>query len=429
MTTAASIENSVVPLPSAIANRGPLEGLVVLDFTTHKSGPLATYYLAAMGATVIKIEELTGDAVRGYAPFMGPDGALTMWREHPEAMSVPILNRARGKHSVTLNLKRPEAMRIYRELASRADIVIENYSSGTADRLGIGYDATRAINPRIIYCSISGFGAGAMTGRKALDVVIQAMSGMMLASGDEGTPPVRVGMSIADTVAPLFAVMGINAALYRRAQTGHGEYVDISMLGTLTAFLASEEWQALEQIGQPTRTGNFNVRSTPFGVFRCRDGYIAMAAGTRDPFAHALFRIMGRPEWIEDPRYATLSARSQRNAEMTAMVDAWCSEQSVDEVETKLMDAGIPVARVRTPAEALEDPAVSERREVTSLTHPDLGVVPGLKTMGLPIRFHCADYGTGAPAPRLGQHNDLLYRDWLGFDEEELKTWKAAGVF
>src|SRR6266446_8410515 len=170
MTSPATKDSGATPNPFAIANRGPLEGLVVLDFTTHKSGPMATYYLAAMGATVVKIEESKGDPVRGFAPFMGPDGELTMWSEHPDAMSVPILNRARGKHSVTLNLKTPQGLSIYRELASRADIVVENYAAGTADRLGIGYEATRAINPRIIYCSISGFGATAMSGRKALDV-------------------------------------------------------------------------------------------------------------------------------------------------------------------------------------------------------------------------------------------------------------------
>ena len=430
MTSSTSTDTGPRQSPFGIANRGPLEGLIVLDFTTQKAGPLATYFLAAMGATVIKIEEPKGgDAVRGYAPFIGPDGIVTMWRQHPDAMSVPILNRARGKHSVTLNLKTPQGLSVYRAMASRADIVMENYASGTADRLGIGYEATRALNPRVIYCSVSGFGAGVMPGRKALDVVIQASSGMMLASGEEGGPPIRIGMSIADSVAPLFAVMGINAALYRRQMTGRGEYVDISMLGALTAFLASEEWQALERIGEPTRTGNCNVKATPFGVFRCRDGHIAIGAGSRDHFAHALFRIMGRPEWVDDPRYATLSARCPRNDEITGAVDAWCNERSVDEIESELMKVGIPVARVRSPAEALDDPLLEQSGDVTSITHPDLGTIPGLKTFGLPIRFHDAEYGTGSAAPRLGEHNELVYRDWLGLDEEQLRAWKALGVF
>jgi crotonobetainyl-CoA:carnitine CoA-transferase CaiB-like acyl-CoA transferase len=139
--------------------------------------------------------------------------------------------------------------------------------------------------------------------------------------------------------------------------------------------------------------------------------------------------MMGRAEWAEDPRYATLSARSQRNAEIVAAVDAWCSEQTREEVEAKLLGAGIPVAKVRSPSEALNDPAVFERREVMNLMHPDLGTMPNLKTMGLPICFHETEYGTGAPAPRLGQHNEAVYRDWLGFSDEDLKQWKSAGVY
>lgn len=427
--TAADPGNESGQRPFPIRNRGPLEGLIVLDFTTQLSGPLVTYLLAGMGATVIKIEETKGDSVRGYAPFVGPDGELTMWKEHAHAMSLPILNRAKGKHSITLNLKAPEAREVYRELASRADIVVENFASGTADRIGIGYEATRALNPRIIYCSLSGFGAGAMGNRKALDVVVQAMSGMTMASGREGDAPVRVGMPIADTIAPLFAVMGISAALHRRSATGDGEYVDVSMLGCLTALLAVEDWQAMERVGTPTRTGNHLLRATPFGIFRCRDGDIAIGAGAREPFMHAFFKIMGKPQMIDDPRYSTLSERCKRDQELNALVDAWCGERSVDEVERELLESGIPVARVRTPAQAVQDPTVNRRREIADVVHPDLGVIDGLKTMGLPVRFHRAQYGHGAAAPRLGEHNDAIYRDWLGLDAGKLSAWKAVGVF
>lgn len=401
----------------------------MVDFTTQKAGPLATYYLAAMGATVVKVEEAKGDAVRAFGPFVDADGKLTMWRSHAGAMSVPMLARTRGKYGVTLNLKMPQAREIYGELAKRADIVIENYASGTADRLGIGYEATRQINPSVVYCSISGFGAGVMEGRKALDVVIQAASGLMLASGRQDDPPVRVGMSIADSVASLFAVMGINAALFRRERSGLGEYVDVSMLGTMTAFLASEEWQALEQIGEPTRTGNFNLKASPFGVFPCKDGWIAVGAGSRDPMAHALFRIMGQPEWTSDPRYATLAQRCQHNDEVCEAVAAWCRDRTAAEIQLPLAEAGIPVERVRSPAEAMADPLLQARGEITQVEHPDAGPVPGLRTFGLPIRFQEADNGTAAAAPTLGEHNDLIYRDWLGFDEQQLQGWKALGVF
>jgi crotonobetainyl-CoA:carnitine CoA-transferase CaiB-like acyl-CoA transferase len=411
------------------SNQGPLEGVVVLDFTTQKAGPIATFYLAAMGATVIKIEETKGDVVRTYAPFVNPDGDLSMWRKNPKAISVPMLSRARGKFGTTLNLKSPHGLTIYRELAKRADVVIENYSSGTADRIGIGYKATREINPRIVYCSISGFGAGTMVGRRALDVVIQAASGMMLASGEQGGPPVRVGMSIADTIASVFATIGINAALFRRERSGLGEYVDISMLGALTSFLATEEWQSFERLGEPTRTGNFNVKAAPFGVFACKDGNIAIAGGSRDPFAHALFKIMGRPEWATDARYATLAERCKRNDEVCGAVAQWCNGLTMHEVEAPLSAAGIPVERVRSPSEAIAEPHLQERGDIVKAQHPVLGDAAGLLTFGLPIGFHEAGKGTQAPAPELGEHNALVYHDWLGFPEDQLRDWKSQGVF
>lgn len=414
--------------PFPVTNRGPLEGVVVLDFTTQLSGPLATYLLAGYGATVIKIEEPKGDTVRGYGPFVQPDGRLSMGQEHPDAISLPILNRSRGKHSITLNLKSPQAGAIYRELARRADVVVENFASGTADRIGIGYEATRAINPRIIYCSLSGFGSEGMGSRKALDVVIQAMSGITLASGEAGSPPFRVGMPIADSIAPLFAVMGISAALHRRHASGEGEYIDISMLGSLTAMLAAEDWQAAEQLGAATRTGNHLRRATPFGLFSCRDGDIAIGAGARDPFAHALFRIMGKPEMCADPRYATLPERCKRHEEINGLVSAWCAPRGAEEVERVLLDAGVPVARVRSPAQAVQEPLLGQRREVLDVLHPDLGPVQGLKTMGLPVRLLRTEYGHGAAAPRLGEHNAAIYGEWLGADAQTLAAWREAGV-
>lgn len=428
MTPPTNSDTHTPPLPALIPNRGPLEGLCVLDFTTNISGPMATYYLAGLGAAVIKIEEIKGDPTRNLVPFVGSAGLSTTC-EQPDAMSLPILNRCRGKHSVTLNLKAPEALLIYRELARRADIVVENYASGTADRLGIGYEATRAINPRIIYCSLNGFGTGALPGRKAFDAVIQAMSGMMMTSGKAGDPPVRIGVPIADAVAPLFAVMGINAALYNRERSGQGEHVDISMLGSLAALLALEDWRAMDQLGLQTRTGSTLPRGAPMGSYRCRDGYIALAAGGRDSFAQALFKVMGQAELARDPRFATLTARMQHDDELTRLIEAWCGERSVDDVERALMDAGVPAAKVRSPADALDEPVLNQRQEIVNARHPDLGDLPGFKTVGLPIRLRRCVPGHGAAAPRLGQHNELIYRDWLGFSSEQLAAWKAAGVF
>jgi CoA:oxalate CoA-transferase len=423
MTSAAHASASKLPIP----NKGPLEGLVVLDFTTNLSGPLATYFLAGLGATVIKIEEIKGDPTRGYVPFVSAAG-LSTTREQADAMSLPILTRARGKHSVTLNLKAPDALAIYRELAQRADIVVENYASGTADRLGIGYEATRAINPRIIYCSLNGFGTGALPGRKAFDAVIQAMGGVMMASGRAGDPPVRVGLPIADVVAPLFAVMGINAALYERERTGEGEHVDISMLGSLATLLAVEDWRAMEQLGLQMRTGSTVPRASPMGCYRCRDGYVAMAAGGRDALAQALFKAMGTPELANDPRFSTLTARMRNDDELTRLIEAWCGDRSADEVERQLVDAGIPAAKVLSPADALDEPVLAQRGEIVNTMHPTVGEVPGLKTLGMPIRLRRRVPSVGAAAPQLGQHNNTIYQGWLGFSDEQLAAWKAAGV-
>ncbi|HSV82106.1 MAG TPA: CoA transferase [Ramlibacter sp.] len=428
MLTPMPSDANTPPSSASIPNRGPLEGLVVLDFTTNLSGPLATYFLAGLGATVIKIEEIKGDPVRGYVPFVSAAG-LSTTRDQPGAMSLPILTRARGKHSVTLNLKSPEALQIYAELARRADIVVENYASGTADRLGIGYEATRAINPRIIYCSLNGFGTGALPGRKAFDAVIQAMGGVMMASGKAGDPPVRVGLPIADVVAPLFAVMGINAALYERERTGEGEHVDISMLGSLATLLAVEDWRAMGQLGLQMRTGSTVPRASPMGCYRCGDGYIAMAAGGRDALAQALFKAMGVPELARDPRFATLTARMRNDDELTRLIEKWCGERSADEVERVLVDAGIPAAKVLSPADALDEPVLNERGEIVNTRHPTLGEVPGLKTVGMPIRLRRKVPAHGAAAPELGQHNEAIYRDWLGFSNEQLAAWKNSGVF
>ena len=400
----------------------------MLDFTTNLSGPLATYFLAGLGATVIKIEEITGDPTRGYVPFVGSKGLSTK-REDPDAMSLPILMRARGKHSVTLNLKAPQALLIYRELVRRADIVVENYASGTADRLGIGYDATRAMNPRIVYCSLNGFGTGALLGRKAFDAVVQAMSGIMMASGKAGDPPVRVGIPIADVAAPLFAVMGINAALYERERTGEGDHVDISMLGSLAALLAVEDWRAMDQLGLQTRTGNTLPRASPMGTYRCRDGYVALAAGGRDALAQALFQVMGVPDLARDPRFNTLTARMRHDDELTRLIEDWCVDRDAADVERTLVAVGIPAAKVLSPAQALDEPLLHARGEVVNATHPTLGELPGLVTVGMPIRLRRKVPAHGAAAPTLGQHNEAVYRDWLGFDIEQLAAWKAAGVY
>ncbi|WFR72596.1 CoA transferase [Prescottella defluvii] len=222
---------------------GPLSGVTVVDLTRALSGPYATLLLGALGATVIKIEEPGhGDVARGNVPYLGRDGIDRLPR-HDDDLSIPFLERCRGKLGITLNLKHPEAISVFDDLVRQADVVVENFSAGTADRLGIGYEHAREINPGIVYTSISGFGGNSSdeTG-KAYDVTIQALSGLALASGSPEDGPVRVGLPLGDMVAPLFAVTGTLAAVLSARETGRGQHVDVSMLGALTSLVAVEPW-------------------------------------------------------------------------------------------------------------------------------------------------------------------------------------------
>src|SRR5580693_3978465 len=214
----------------------PLGDITVLDLTTALAGPFATLLLAGLGAKVIKIENPAGggDSCRSNAPYLGSAGA-TLARQHEDDISVSALNRLRNKLGVTLNLKHPEAQAVYADLVKKSDIVVENFSRGTLDRLGVGYVFAREVNPRVIYCSITGFGSTAdASPAKAMDAIVQALSGTMMTSGGPDDPPIRVGVPIGDLTAPLFGVIGILAALHQAQHTGRGQHIDVSMLGALT---------------------------------------------------------------------------------------------------------------------------------------------------------------------------------------------------
>lgn len=411
----------------ASAAHGPLEGIVVVDLTRALSGPRATWLLAGLGATVIKIEDpKVGDSARLNPPYVGANG-LSLSRRDETDMTLAILNRGPGKHSVTLDLKKPGALDVFFDLARRADVIVENFTAGTADRLGVGYEAAREANERIVYCSISGFGQDSDTGVRAMDTVIQALSGLMMTNGGSGDPPIRVGIPIADNVAPLFGVIGILAALRRLDQTGKGQHVDISMLGAMTSLVATEDWEAMQQLGQPIRTGLTLPRLVPFGLFPCKDGYVAIVA-PQDKMAHDLFRAIGRSDLLDDPRFSTRDGRVREPRRVEDAIEAWTGERTVEEVIETLEAGRVAVAPVRTQAEALNDPRVVERGETRPVTHPDLGEVPGIRTSGVPIKFSDDTTGFAFPARRLGEDNDAVYGDLLGYSAERLADLRRSGV-
>jgi crotonobetainyl-CoA:carnitine CoA-transferase CaiB-like acyl-CoA transferase len=406
----------------------PLEGLRVIDLTRALAGPYATLLLAGLGAEVIKIEDPRGgDLARENSPYVGRDGVVVE-RHYDDDISVSHLTRARGKYGVTLNLKKPEAQQVFRDLVRTADIVVENFTSGTADRLGVGYDFAREENPRIIYCSLSGFGATAPEGGKAMDIIIQALSGAMYSSGATGEPPVRIGIPIADMLAPVFSVIGILAALEQRRRTGVGQHIDISMLGALTSFVAIENWSAMAAAGMPARTGLTVQRLSPFGVFECSDGYVAVVA-VHEKLSAGLFRAMGHPELADDCRFGNRDARVANATALEDIINAWSRSLPTDTVVALLEKEGVPVAPVRHPRDALTDPRVVARQETMEVVHPDYGTRIDLRTSGIPIVFSGASTGFDDVLPvAVGQHNDQVFAEHLGYSPEHIAALRQQGI-
>ncbi|NKJ01806.1 CaiB/BaiF CoA-transferase family protein [Novosphingobium sp. SG707] len=405
----------------------PLEGLTVLDLTRALAGPYATLLLAGLGAKVIKIEEpVGGDLARENSPYLGRDGIMVE-RAHEDDISLSHLTRARGKYGVSLNLKRPEGKKLFMDLVAKADIVVENFTAGTADRLGVGYEACAQVNPRIVFASLSGFGANDRSG-KAMDVIIQALSGAMFTSGEPGHPPVRIGIPIADMLAPVFTVIGILAAIEQRHRTGVGQHVDVSMLGALTSFVAIENWSAMAAAGMPARTGLTVQRLSPFGVFECADGYVAVVA-VHEPLARGLFDAMGQRELGDDPRFANRDARVANAEVLEATINAWSRQLPVAQVCRLLEERGVPVAPVRHPEDALVDPRVVERHETMAVEHPTYGSNVDLRTAGIPIEFSAASTGFDDALPvYIGQHNEDVYAQYLGLSPDDVARLKSEGV-
>jgi crotonobetainyl-CoA:carnitine CoA-transferase CaiB-like acyl-CoA transferase len=338
------------------------------------------------------------------------------------------LNRLRGKYAVTLDLKQPGSRDVFGDLLRQADIVVDNFSAGTLDRLGIGYEFGKTINPRVIYCSISGFGADQRAGTgKAMDSIIQALSGLMMTSGAPSDPPVRVGVPVADLVTPVFAVVGTLAALRQRDVTGEGQQVDVSMLGVLTSLVAAEPFDLLELCGMPQRTGRMVPRLTPFGVYEAADGYIAICAPT-ETFARNLFAAIGQPDLERDSRFATRDARVANMDAMNAIIESFSRGRPISELKTLFETHGVPAAEVRSPGDAVRDPGVLARGETVSIEHPQFGPVADVIGVGLPIRFSAANPGAARPAPAVGQDNQLVYGDWLGYGQAKVRQLNDAGI-
>ena len=412
---------------STAAGAGPLAGIRVIDLTVALAGPLCTLMLGGMGAEVIKIDAPGGsDIGRLNPPFVGPDG-LNYGQQAAGEMSLYAMDRQRNKKSITLDLKCDEGRKVFIDLVRQADVLVENFSVGTTDRLGIDFATLHKIHPGLVYASITSVGSDAPPGIKGMDIVVQALSGIMEVNGFADGPPCRVGLPIADMLAPHNAVSGILAALVYRGRTGKGQRVEVNLLDSLASLLAMEHYDVMKQEGETVRSGNHHDRLTPFGLYRAADGYVAICAPS-DDWAHALFEAMEHPELSQDARYRTRGARALNGKTLILMIEEWTSSQRAEDVVAALAARGVTAGRVRTPREAFRDPGIVGRGAVSVLHHPDL--LPSVQTYtgGLPIQFSACRVGYDRPASHLGADNDEVFRTILHLDDNEIQRLRNAKI-
>jgi formyl-CoA transferase len=406
----------------------PLAGLVVLDVSRYLAGPYCTLLLGGLGAEVIKVEPPgEGDAYRARPPLAGPAGA-SFTRQTPDDIGILFLHRARDKKSVTLNLRDPEGVALFGRLCARADVVVENFAPGVLEAMGLGFGVLRGLNPRLVLCSISGFGQdGPRRDWRAYDPIVQAMSGIVAQTGEADGPPLRAGALVSDTTAALYAVIGILAALRARETTGQGDWVDVSMQDG-SFFLMPDAVEFLAAGLRPRRTGNTHPAGAPFNVFRAADGWVSVCAVTQRDRENALAAI-GRPELARDPRFAggPVIGPEAREA-LDDIVRAWIAPRPVLEAVRVFQAHRVPASPVPGVDELVEDEHLRFREMVVGLEHPTRGPVPGARALGMPIKFRQHPARFGAPAPALGADTDEVLGRLLNLDRAALGALRARGV-
>lgn len=375
---------------------GPLNGIRVLDLSRVLAGPYCTALLADLGAEIIKLEPPAGDDYRHIGPFKDGESALF------------TLNN-RGKKSLALDLKKPAHLKLAQELAARVDVVVENFRPGVAARLGLGAEALRAANPRLIYCSISGFGQeGPFTDLPAYDLVVQAMSGLMASTGEEGGAPLKTGESVADLIAGLFAGWSIMAALVQRNATGQGASLDVAMYDALFSMLTTSHAQYLYDGVTPGRVGNRHPLSTPFGCFRTSDGQVVIAVLNGGQFQR-LAALIGKPGIADDPRFASDSSRTENEPALRALIEEWSGARTTEEAVAALSAQSLPTAPIWDIAQAANNEHAIRRGLVSELPHPVLGRAP---VVGQPVRFDGVKPVAPASAPRLGGDIEAVLKEF-----------------
>lgn len=403
---------------------GPLSHIRVLDLGRIMAAPWATQILADLGADVIKVERPgSGDDTRSWGPPFLKD---KNGEETGEAGYYLAVNR--GKRSIAIDITRPEGQKIVRRIAETADIVIENFKAGALSRYGLDAPSLHALNPRLIYCSVTGFGQdGPRSNQAAYDFAIQAMGGLMSVTGErDGEPgggPQKVGVPIVDLMTGMYAAVAILAALARRDEKGHGEYIDIAMLDVASAFLGNQAMNWLMTDRAPKRGGNRHPNIQPQDVFKCSDGEIVLAVGNDGQFAK-LCDVLGKPDWSKDARFATNRARVTNNAILTPLLDeAFGKWRRVDLLKA-LDESGVPAAPINSIPEVFSDPQILHRQMLQNLHHPLAGEAPQIVS---PIRLTQSPLSFERAPPLLGQDTDDILNS-LGIEPAEQETLRKDGI-
>jgi crotonobetainyl-CoA:carnitine CoA-transferase CaiB-like acyl-CoA transferase len=373
---------------------GALDGLVVLDLTTHLSGPFCGMQLGDMGADVIKIESPQGDSMRGAPPFI-------------EGESAPFMLWNRNKRGMRLDLKSADDLEVFWSLVDGADVVLENFRPGVIDRLGIGWEALHRRNPRLVLGSISGFGqTGPYSARGGFDLVMQAMSGLMSVTGPKDGPPYRIPLAISDVGAGLYLTIGVLSALQARQKTGEGQWVETSLLEATVSLGVYEAASYFATGVRPERLGQGHRGSSPYQVFQTSDGWITIG-GAQQNFFRKLCALVGRPALVDDPRFRTNALRVKHNEAIVTVLQAEIVKRTTADWMAALEAEGIPAGPVLHHDEVFADPQILARGMVAEVEHARAG---RQKTLGVPIKMSATGGGVRRAAPALGQHDAEIRR-------------------
>lgn len=392
----------------------PLEGVRVLDLTRVLAGPFCTMMLLDLGAEVVKVEVPgVGDDSRAFGPFKN-------------GQSLYFLNVNRGKESIALDLKSAEGKALLLELAKKSDVIVENFRPGTMEKLGLGWEALKAANPRLIYAAVSGFGhTGPDSGRPAYDILVQAMGGVMSITGWPDSPPTRVGLSMGDITAAIFGSSGILAALYQREKTGLGQKVDVAMLDCQLAILENALVRYQVDGKAPSPLGTRHPTITPFQAFRAADAWFVLAVGN-DGLWKTFCAAVRRADLLADPRFATNGERTKHYGELVPELERLFASKDASEWLALLEAAGVPAAPVNSVDKVMKDRQLIARNMFVTVDDPAAGLVT---IPGNPIKMESVPESPTRPrAPALGEHTDAVLKAVLGLDEAAIAELRAKGA-